>query len=269
MEVWCVRSGETELEVEAEGWLDALGVALPLLGVDTAGLGRLECTPRHDGGADVRDPASGLRVRVDPVAPPDASGLVLPPSGFAERLAPVPVEVEGVPEPSTPLPDDIVEDLWLRLGGISAATGIAAASGEALRIVLDYVSAGAGAVLIRTRAGDGLRFRAASGPAADKLIDTVIPLDKGIAGYVCQLGVGIEVQDAQRDRRHNARVDRKTGYTTHAMLALPVRADSGGAVYGCLELLNPKRPFTDHDFEVATRVAASLGTFLDAAYAER
>ncbi|MDP2314519.1 MAG: GAF domain-containing protein, partial [Pseudomonadota bacterium] len=166
------------------------------------------------------------------------------------------------------LTDDMVEDLFLRLGELSSCEGVAQASAVALRIVLDLVPAGASAVLIRTRSGDGLRFRAASGPAATRLIDSVIPLDRGIAGYVCQLGVGIALEDVHRDRRHDGRLDRSTGFTTRAMLAVPVRADTG-AVYGCLELLNPPRPFTEGDFEVAARVAASLGSFLNSVYAER
>lgn len=166
------------------------------------------------------------------------------------------------------LPDDVVMDLFLRLGDITAARGVAEASGIALRILLDLVPAGAGAVLIRTRAGDGLRFRAASGPAAGRLVDTVIPLERGIAGFVCQLGVGLSVGDARRDRRHDDRVARSTGYTTRAMLAVPVRADTG-APYGCVELLNPPAPFTDRDFAIATRVAASLGAFLHSVYVAR
>ncbi|MDP2310992.1 MAG: GAF domain-containing protein [Pseudomonadota bacterium] len=166
------------------------------------------------------------------------------------------------------LTDDMVEDLFLRLGELSSCTGLAEASAVALRIVLDLVPAGASAVLIRTRAGDGLRFRAASGPAANQLIDTVIPLERGIAGHVVQLGLGITIEDVLGDRRHDRRLDRSTGFTTRAMLAVPVRADTG-AVYGCIELLNPPRPFSDGDFEVAARVAASLGTFLNSVYAER
>jgi DNA-binding IclR family transcriptional regulator len=45
------------------------------------------------------------------------------------------------------------------------------------------------------------------------------------------------------------------------MIAVPVRADSG-AVFGCLELLNPPTEFSGQDFEIAARVAASLGAFL-------
>jgi hypothetical protein len=96
-------------------------------------------------------------------------------------------------------------------------------------------------------------------------VDSVIPLDRGIAGFVCQLGLGLRVADVQRDRRHDRRVDHSTGFTTEAMIAVPVRSVSG-AVYGCVELLNPPRPFTDDDLDIASHVGTSLGGFLESLY---
>lgn len=199
------------------------------------------------------------------VAPPPP--LVMPTPVLPSRE---PVAAEPPPAPQTDMnammAESLMEMLFLELGELSMAQGVAEASGIALRIVLEHVPAEAGAVLIRTRAGDGLRFRAASGPASRALIDTVIPLGKGIAGQVDHLGIGILIEDVRADIRHNNRVDRSTGFQTRSMLAVPVRADVG-ANYGCLELINPPRPFTGADFELAARVAASLGVFLHSAYA--
>jgi hypothetical protein len=202
-------------------------------------------------------------------APPPVPAPSPPPAPEAAPVAEAFVEADTtvggqVIAPRAGLSQDEVEDLFLQLGDISSANGVAAASGIALRILLGLVPAGAGAVLIRTRAGDGLRFRAASGPAASQLVDSVIPLDRGIAGFVTQLGVGLSVADARRDRRHDARVDRSTGFTTRALLAVPVK--DRGAPFGCIELLNPPRPFDERDLELATRVAASLGNFLQSVY---
>lgn len=197
------------------------------------------------------------------LAPPPP--LVMPAPVLPPRE---PEEAEPVPQTdmSAMMAESLMEMLFLELGELSMAQGVAEASGIALRIVLEHVPAEAGAVLIRTRAGDGLRFRAASGPASRALIDTVIPLGKGIAGQVDHLGIGILIEDVRADIRHNNRVDRSTGFQTRSMLAVPVRADVG-ANYGCLELINPPRPFTGADFELAARVAASLGVFLHSAYA--
>ncbi len=290
------RDPVTDLEIRIEP-VDGGAFDMPTPSVDAVG---------RVAGPDDADPFDAPAPRFVPraVAPPVAPPVAQPRAAPAEpaTMAPrgEPAAAEPTPRPSATvvpaadpdappfvpdertaeggllvgagrfrgLPDDLVEDLFLRLGEISTATGVAAASGIALRILLDLVPAGAGAVLIRTRAGDGLRFRAASGPAAGRLVDTVIPLERGIAGFVCQFGVALSVADARRDRRHDARVDRATGFTTRGMLAVPVRADSG-AIFGCIELLNPPRPYTDQDLEVAGRVAASLGTFLQSVYTAR
>jgi GAF domain-containing protein len=252
MQDWRVSSGTIEIVVEAEDWLDALAVGIVALGMDPAELPRLSCAIQRHGGAVARDLTTGQIVRVEPVAAAPESEPELAPAAVV-----------------APIEDDLLEDLFLRLGAISSSNGVAEASAVALRVVLDYVGCEAGAVLIRTRSGDGLRFRAVSGPAAGRLVDSVIPLANGIAGYVTQLGIGIAIDNARQDQRHNAQVDRSTGFRTGAMLAVPVRGDSSASAYGCLELLNPKKPFSGWDFDVAARVAASLGTFFDSVYAVR
>ncbi|MES2643701.1 MAG: GAF domain-containing protein [Myxococcota bacterium] len=286
---WRVSDGTAEIVVEADGWLGALAVGLGAFGLEFGALGRLSCSVQESGGAIARDATTGAEFRVEPVNPAlrrAVAAVPTLPDPVAAALAQVAASAARPPDPtetgvrrieagrkveathSGSLTDDMVEDLFLRLGEVSAAASLSEASATALRIVLDLVPAGASAVLIRTRAGDGLRFRAASGLAATQLIDTVISLDRGIAGHVVQLGIGIAIEDVRTDSRHDRRMDRSTGFTTHAMLAVPVRADSG-AVYGCLQLLNPPRPFSDGDFEVAARVAASLGSFLNSVYAAR
>ncbi len=356
MQKWRIQTGSTDVEVEAEGWLDALTAARGSLNLRSEALARLSCAVQRDGSVVARDLVNGTEIRVSsvqlgkppafrmpsssfpnlkytapefvtPVLAPQASvaveitpepmppARVPPPPVVAPHAAPVPVEapppvvvappivvapppivapppppIVAAPPPPVvmPLPpviaeqpeaepvaqtdmsafmaDSMMEMLFLELGELSMAEGVAEASGIALRIVLGHVPAEAGAVLIRTRSGEGLRFRAASGPASRELIDTVIPLGKGIAGQVDHLGIGILIEDVRADIRHNNKIDRSTGFVTRSMLAVPVRADVG-ATYGCLELINPPRPFTGIDFELAARVAASLGVFLHSAYA--
>jgi len=169
-----------------------------------------------------------------------------------------------IPPPPTPL-DTRLEELFMELGEIASSRGANDACLVALKIAARHVPADAGAVLIRTRQGDGLRFRAAMGPAAREVIDTVIPLDKGIAGFAYQLGLALAIDDAKRDSRHYGQVDRSSGYTTRGVLAAPVRGDRGGT-FGCVELLNPRRPFTADDIEIVSRVGAALGEYMLAGY---
>ena len=207
-------------------------------------------------------PATSVPPTVAPTVPPPAAAP-------AFRASPT-LELEGggfaLPVPAA-LPqvalDDRLEDLFMRLGDISEAASVSEACAAALKIAAELVPCDAGCVLVRTRAGDGLRFRAALGPASKAVVDTVIPLDKGIAGFTFQLGLALTIEDAKRDMRHYGRVDKTTGYQTRSVLAAPIQADEGG-IYGCLELINPPRPFNADDLEVATRVAASLGSYLRA-----
>lgn len=191
-----------------------------------------------------------------------ATSAELAPVGVAapSEVAPVVVApVEVAPSSQADLVDRL-EDLFLLLAEVSEAPTANAACAFALRIAGELVAAEAGAVLIKTSRGDGLRFRAVLGPASKSLLDTMMPLDRGIAGFAFQLGLALTIDDARRDDRHYSRVDKQTGYVTRAVLAAPVRADQGG-VYGVLELMNPPRPFTDDDLELCTRVAATLGEY--------
>lgn len=296
---WRVSFGDNSAVVEADNWLGALAVALPQVGLDLGAMGRLVCSTNPDGSATAREPRSGGEVRVVPMDTLTPPGFEMPESSFARINvphlmvpAPAPTVVQSAnesliaspaalraqleaeeptesklvlpPDFGQPSPlDDRLEDLFMRLGEVSEAGSANEACAAALRIASELVPSDAGAVLIKTSRGDGLRFRAALGPAAKTVLDTVIPLDRGIAGFVFQLGVALSIGDAKRDERHYARVDKQTGYVTRAVLAAPVRADQGG-VYGVLELINPPRPFNDDDLEVATRVAATLGGYFRA-----
>ncbi len=206
----------------------------------------------------------------DELTPIDAAvpaNLAPPASALEADEQPEHTDETEPPPPAAPAPlDTRLEDLFMELGEIASAPTANDACLVALKIASRHVPADAGAVLIRTRHGDGLRFRAAMGPAARAVIDTVIPLDKGIAGFAYQLGLAMAIDDAKRDSRHYGRVDRATGYTTRGVLAAPVRGDRGGT-YGCVELLNPRRPFTADDIEIVSRVGAALGEYMLAGYA--
>ena len=51
-----------------------------------------------------------------------------------------------------------------------------------------------------------------------------MPMHKGIAGHVVRTGEILNVPDAHLDSRFNPEFDRKTGYTTKQILALPIAA---------------------------------------------
>ncbi|MBX3188271.1 MAG: sigma-54-dependent Fis family transcriptional regulator [Labilithrix sp.] len=72
-----------------------------------------------------------------------------------------------------------------------------------------------------------------------------LPLARGIAGWVARTGETVRIADAAIDPRFDPSVDKATGYTTRAILAVPIREEpsSGagrepGPVRGVLQLLN-------------------------------
>eukprot|EP00929_Paragymnodinium_shiwhaense_P108135 TRINITY_DN74455_c0_g1_i1.p1 TRINITY_DN74455_c0_g1~~TRINITY_DN74455_c0_g1_i1.p1 ORF type:complete len:482 (+),score=95.63 TRINITY_DN74455_c0_g1_i1:197-1642(+) len=62
-----------------------------------------------------------------------------------------------------------------------------------------------------------------------------IPRTAGIAGQCCQEGIVINIPDAYADARFNQAVDKKTGFKTHSILAIPMFSDPSGAAGGAHE----------------------------------
>jgi sigma-B regulation protein RsbU (phosphoserine phosphatase) len=66
-----------------------------------------------------------------------------------------------------------------------------------------------------------------------------LPMDRGIAGWVARHGKSVRLEDVYRDPRFEPAVDRRLGYRTRNLLALPIRSKDGEIV-GVLELINRK-----------------------------
>jgi len=62
--------------------------------------------------------------------------------------------------------------------------------------------------------------------SADASIDIVLPLTKGIAGYVASTGNTINLEDAYLDKRFDQTWDKKSGYRTKSMLVMAVWPES-------------------------------------------
>ncbi len=79
-----------------------------------------------------------------------------------------------------------------------------------------------------------------------------VPWDKGIVGYVFQTGKPEIVLDPYKDKRFNKEVDKKTGYRTKNILAVPL-FNKKGEVIGVFQAINKlKGIFTEEDLEILT-----------------
>lgn len=64
--------------------------------------------------------------------------------------------------------------------------------------------------------------------------------NSGVAGHVFTTGEGVIVHDAYRDPRFNRNIDESTGYTTKAILCVPIRTIKG-EIIGVAQALNRRK----------------------------
>lgn len=104
-----------------------------------------------------------------------------------------------------------------------------------------------------------------------------IPMHVGIAGQCCREGVVINIPDAYQDERFNQEIDKKTGFKTQSILAVPMFNESAGTkelggpkVVGIIQMINKVsydgqlEQFDERDVEVMELFAKFVGQKLAA-----
>jgi len=92
-----------------------------------------------------------------------------------------------------------------------------------------------------------------------------MPADRGIAGSVARTQACLVIPDAYADPRFNREVDRRTGWRTRNILAVPMTNLNGNLV-GVLEALNKRSgPFGDDDAALLRALADQAGVALERA----
>jgi len=92
-----------------------------------------------------------------------------------------------------------------------------------------------------------LIFSVPTGPKADELMDIRIKKGQGIAGWVVEHGEPVVIPDVKKDRRHYSGIDKKSGFETKSILAVPMKAKT--KLIGVLEAINKENggTFSDQD----------------------
>jgi Nif-specific regulatory protein len=121
-------------------------------------------------------------------------------------------------------------------------------------------------VLLLDAEGDELYFPyvAEDKPeVAKRLVGLRFPADRGIAGAALQSGKSIRVDDAQSDFRFYGGVDRHTGATTRALLAVPLVSPQGQI--GVIQAVNRHGggTFSDADLAFLEALAASVAVAIE------
>src|SRR5437588_12073748 len=98
---------------------------------------------------------------------------------------------------------------------------------------------------------------------AARLVGLRFPADRGIAGAALQSGRSIRVDDAQSDFRFYGGVDRHTGATTRALLAVPLISAQGKI--GVIQAVNRHGggTFSNDDLAFLEALAASVAVAIE------
>jgi len=158
-------------------------------------------------------------------------------------------------------PESLHEELFFQSMDITAAATVDAGCQAALKILRELIPSESGGVLYASINDTDLHFVTAYGPAARKIVGKSIPMDTGVAGFCHLRGLGMIINDAGHDERHDTSVDRATGYHTERLLSAGIRDHSGNS-FGCIQLLNPPDDFRDWHLEAVQVIASELADFI-------
>jgi len=127
---------------------------------------------------------------------------------------------------------------------------------QALGVALDVVNARNGSVLLANSDTKELVFYHTIGenPVPS---GTAIPWNKGIAGQVFQNAEAMVIEDVKKDPRHFEDIDIMTGFTTHDLIAIPLKRWEGDPV-GVMEVMNKRNGRLEmNDVSILTIISAT------------
>lgn len=133
---------------------------------------------------------------------------------------------------------------------------------EILKTACEISSAEASSVLLFDPFNNELFFRAASGPAKEKLKKMRFESNRGIAGWVFSNCKPVVANDISSDPRHYGYVDKAVNFKTRNLICVPILWEN--KVIGVLEVLNKQKnlEFSEQDMEYLTILANQAGASL-------
>ena len=121
---------------------------------------------------------------------------------------------------------------------------------EVCASVRDLFDARACIVAVVDESGEHLEFVAGDGAGANQMVGVRLRVGEGIAGYVAQAGVPIEVRDLPRDERWVGAFSVSEEFVPQLLLSVPLTSEDG-RVTGVLQVHDPSPEVTA---EVSTTV---------------
>ena len=125
------------------------------------------------------------------------------------------------------------------------------------------VEAEASYIALRHPEENLLRIEFASGEADEGVKHLTLALGQGILGHVASTGKALRIDDVSKDPRFEASVDRRTGFTTMSVLAVPILRRN--ELLGVLEVINKKDgpEFTEDDALLLEVVASQAAVAIE------
>lgn len=108
---------------------------------------------------------------------------------------------------------------------------------------------------ILTVDGDALTFQVATGDSSSEIKPFRVPLGRGIAGWVVERKQSVIVDDVQNDPRFFGILDKKTGFVTQNLIAVPLVVND--RAIGVIEVFNKPGGFTSADQDLLATFASS------------
>lgn len=142
--------------------------------------------------------------------------------------------------------NDLTADLVSMVARLGNALGVATRP-TSLQVELNratasiralFDAAAASCALVQSE-GSEIRFIAANGIGASMITGKIMPVERGIAGWVAMTGQSIAIADVSVDARFARDVAEETNYVPTSILAAPLLGEDG-EVLGVIEVLDAR-----------------------------
>lgn len=112
------------------------------------------------------------------------------------------------------------------------------------------INTDASSILLMDEEKGQLYFAAATGIKKNEIKKIYLKKGEGIAGWVAENGKPLHIPDVSKDKLFSKKVDQMTGFTTHSVLAVPLKIED--KVIGVTEVVNKKKNkhFSSEDIEL-------------------
>ncbi len=135
--------------------------------------------------------------------------------------------------------------------------------GLIMEAAAEIVDAEAASVLLWDTKTNELRF-ASTTTSNQSIIGSSVPLEGSIAGTVLRENRVVMVEDAERDPRHYAKIDKDFEFRTHSILGVPMHSKS--RIIGVLEAINKRNlPWTADDATYLSALASQAAVAIESA----